>query len=133
MTSLDFRDLALWRELAEHVERWRAAQPPSRRRQSFAAGDVPEHLRHLLATPARKRRTWHSAQTGQDISYTAGTPMGLTAEQLAEAVAVRREYQLVSYGIHPGMGWVLRHDWRDRLNWIRDPEGEAVLRALAGR
>lgn len=133
MPDLDFCSLELWRELAEHVEQWRAAQPRSRRRQSFRASDVPVHLRHLLATPARKRRTWHSAQTGQDISYTAGNPMGLTPEQLAAAVAARREYALVSYGIHPGMGWVLRSDWRDRLSWLADPEAEDVLRVLAGQ
>ncbi len=79
MTDLDFRSLALWRELAEHVERWRAAQRPSRRRQSFAATDVPEHLRHLLATPARKRQTWRAydekSERWVDGAYAAGKPM----------------------------------------------------------
>jgi hypothetical protein len=137
MPDLDFRSLALWRELAEHVERWRAAQPRSRRRQSFRASDVPEHLRHLLATPARKRQSWRAydekSERWVDGAYTAGNPMDLTPGQLSEVVTVRREYALVRWGNYAGMGWVLRSDWRDRLNWLADPEGEGVLRTPAGR
>ena len=126
MGDLDFRSLDLWRELCEAIERFCASGPPSRRRQSVHAHELPENLRHLLATPRRVRESWREPPA----QYAAGNPMGLSKEQLREAVAVRREYRLVRWGDYAGMGWVLRGDWHKRIAWLADPEGEAVLEAL---
>ena len=106
---IDPRNPANWRALCQHIEWWLAtSRPPSRRRSSIDAIEVPEPLRFLLAT---RKHT-----------------LGLTFRQVQEIGQWRSQMAVLWWGSVAGEGWSLRTHrgqpvWRERLAELEAARG----------